>query len=67
MPDGKVGVVRCGPVPPVPELLTDIGEILTRHDGMTRGGMAEVMPVESGWSPLSLASRPWVALGKGIS
>ncbi len=29
MPDGKVGVVRCGPVAPVPKYLMGNGEILS--------------------------------------
>ena len=39
----KVGVTRRSPVPPVPEQLAHQRQVLARHDGLTGGGMAEVM------------------------
>ena len=40
---GKAGVACRGLMPPVPEQFADGRQILARHDGMTCGGMSQVM------------------------
>ena len=43
VPIGKVRVARRGPVLPMAEQLADQGQILARHNGVTGGGMAQIM------------------------
>ena len=48
---GKVGIARCGPVPPVAENFADQGQVLARHDGLTGRSVPQVVqaqPAEPG-------------------
>ena len=40
---GKVGVARRGLVPSVSKQLADQGQILARHDGLTGGGVTQIV------------------------
>ena len=41
-PVGKVGVVRCGVVPAMPEERTDERQTFARHDRLTRGDVPQI-------------------------
>jgi len=57
----KVGVAGGGPVPPVPEQLSDQGQALARHDGLAGRRVAEVVQAQSAELGIVADSAPAIA------